>query len=161
MSELFHHRMIDGEETNYQLGYQPQPTRSLNPPLRLKLLSDKIYISHNGNLSGAYYQTASSPFIWQFYLSCRIRISVDLSVPNFIQSVLLETYGTSVTLSGCRAPSRERRIVMKFLRPAGSKRMEFDYHVHLQAFVSQQAAFGEQLRGDTLQNSQPFRHFHL
>ena len=133
MSDLFHLRMIDGEETNYQLGYQPQPTRSLNPPLRLKLLSDKIYISHNGNLSGAYYQTASSPFIWPFYLSCRIRISAGLSIPNLIQPVL---------------PRREGWIVVKL-------------PIHLQAFVGQQATFGEQLQGDTLQESTLRWYLHL
>ena len=38
-----------------------------------------------------------------------------MSVPQFVQSVLLETYGTSVTLSGCRAPSGEGRIVGQFV----------------------------------------------
>ena len=50
---------------------------------------------------------------------------------------------------------------MKFLRPVGSKRTEFDYHIHFLAFVSEQAAFGEQLRGDTVQESYLGRYRHL
>lgn len=39
--------------------------------------------------------------------------------------------------------------------------MEFDYLVHLYIFVGQQAAFGEHLRGDTLQERDLGRYRHL
>ena len=39
--------------------------------------------------------------------------------------------------------------------------MEFDYLVHLYTFVGQQAAFGEHLRGDTLQERDLGRYRHL
>lgn len=35
------------------------------------------------------------------------------------------------------------------------------FHIHLQAFVGQQAAFGEHLRGDTLQESTLGMYLHL
>lgn len=130
-----------------------QPRRSPNPPWQKSSCSfhtvyNFIHVNSNRKIRHTELKEGRSRTSKQH---CRNQIQNKydlLLVPNLIQSVLLETYGTSDTLSGCRAPSREGRILLKF-------------GVHLQAFVSQQAAFGEQLRGDTLQDSQPFRHFHL
>ena len=61
--------LIDRNATGQKLGSYPQLHCSSSPPCRLKLLFDKGCKSfHNRKMSGAYYQTASSPFIWPFYL---------------------------------------------------------------------------------------------
>ena len=60
-------------------------------------------------------------------------LTLLVSIPNLIKSIL---------------PCREGRIAMKF-------------RIHLQAFVGQEPALGEHLRGDTLQNGQLCRNIDL